>query len=216
MKTSVAYALATFAFFQLLFSVSPFPAFAGEHSSAAKTSSLEDEINLQTDTLAPPLMGAASESPFGRGEGLSLLSPTLEPGYWGNLNYELVGEKSFRLQSRGLKSSAGFFWLFDKPMDLRDRWMEIVYSGIAVPKQVLLRLDSRVPTSDGGFIVPLKNSFEPKSGYFKLPDRQPFSKITKLSFAFDPRFGKDVEMIILDLKVLPEGFDPLKGNDTAA
>ena len=208
----------TFSFVSLLFlyAFTLLPALHAEFSSASKASELEDAAELETDTLAPPLMGAFYNPAPRGGEGLSLLSPANEPGYWGELAYQPVGENSFHLYSRDLKESAGFFWLFDKPRDLRNRWVELVYSGVSVPSQILLSFDSRMPKADGGFIVPLKSSFEPRSGYFKLPNREPFSAIQKLNFAFDPKFGKDVEMMILDLKVMPEGFDPLQGSESAS
>ena len=211
MNKSVTVLFVSLIFFQVVFSLSTSaPARAASPSADSKTSELEDEVHLQKNTLAPPLMGAGLSEGLAFGQALSLLDASFEPGHWGELAFQSEGERSFRLQSRDLKNPAGFFWLFEKPMDLRNRWVEVVYSGMAVPSQVTLNFDSRMPRTDGRFVLPLANSFEPKSGYFKLPDRLPFSKIRKLSFVFDPRYGKDVEMMLLDLKVLPEGADPLK------
>lgn len=196
--------------FSQIFSLMLLTSVGASPSADSRAEDLEDDLEFQQHTLAPPLLGAAFDPGFNFQGGASLFNSDHEPGHWGDLAYEPVGEKSFRLHGRDLKKPSGFFWLFENPQDLRDRWVEIVYSGLSLPSQMALSFDSRMPRKDVDFVVPLKNSFEPKSGFFKLPDRDPFSKITKLGFNFDPKDGKDVEMLLLDLRVLPEGSDPLR------
>jgi hypothetical protein len=185
------------------------PSFALENSEI-KAEQLEQERQISRHTLAQPtLLGnlGLENTSFASG---SLLTPSaFEAGTAGDILFQKIGNTSFRLSYHNLKEDASFFWLFEKPVDMKDRWVQLDYSSVNVPATILLSIDSGLHT-DGIFTLPLENSLKPKSSFFKLPDRAPYNKVDKISLSFPSEAENHTDLLIYDLKLLPEGQSPLE------
>lgn len=165
------------------------------------------------DTVAAPLLlgdpalGALRVT----SKNLSLLDVPHTVGHKGNLVFERDGKAGVRIQYRDLKEEAAFFWLFERPMDLKNRWVRMSYSGLQVPSHVALEFDHDEKRSDSRFDLYLDNSLAPQSVLFKLPEAKPFAQIETLRLIVSPENlkNRNADFAILDLEILPAGTNPL-------
>lgn len=190
---------------------------AATPSASSKIADLEEKYEdssvVEHNTLAAPLL--LGDPVLGGlrvlSKNLSLLDVPHTVGYKGNLLFEENRDKSVRLQYQNLTEEAAFFWLFERPMDLKNRWVRMDYSGLLVPSRVALEFDHDELRADSGFDLFLDGSPATQSVFFKLPDAEPFAEIETLRLVISPDDlkNKSADFAILDLEILPTGADPL-------
>lgn len=175
--------------------------------------SYEDSSVVEHNTLAAPLL--LGDPALGglrvTSKNLSFFDVPHTSGYKGNLQFERKEDGSVRLQYRDLKEEAAFFWLFERPMDLKNRWVRMSYSGLLVPSRVALEFDHDEKRLDSRFNLYLDDSLTPQSVFFKLPDAAPFAEIETLRLVVSPKDlkGRSADFAILDLELLPTDANPL-------
>lgn len=205
--------------FLLLFLVSfAMPLQADEFSSDEKLRELKDygdETTVDQSTLAAPLL--LSQASLGKvtafSRHLSLFDIPHTVGVKGEILYEQRDELGVRLEFRDLKEEAAFFWLFERPMDLRNRWVRVHYSGLRVPSCLKLEFDHDELRSDSQFDLYLENTLIGDTVYFKLPDKTAFAKIETLRLVLDPDSleHNSADFVIHAIELVPAGEDPLGG-----
>lgn len=173
----------------------------------------EDSSVVEHNTLAAPLL--LGDPALGglrvTSKNLSFFDVPHTVGYKGNLLFEQSEDKGVRLQYRDLKEEAAFFWLFERSMDLKNRWVRMSYSGLLVPSRVALEFDHAESRADSNFNLYLDDSLTPQTVYFKLPDAAPFAEIETLRLVVSPEDlkGRSADFAVLDLELLPAGANPL-------
>lgn len=169
------------------------------------------EPSTDENTLAPPLlMGQPHAGNFPENS-FSLFESPFQIGTKGSLVYQKLSGARFRIQSEGLKNEAAIFWLFEKPMDLRDRTVALHTVG-KVPSRIKMFLNYDKGSKDSGFDLFPEDSEKANAVYFKMPDRQDFGEIRSIRFSIDPEITEAAhfDFIILGLNFVPEGEDPIK------
>ena len=203
MKKTITFATA------ILVAITFIPASYAEPSVQSRLQELKKEREVKRNTLSPPLFSGGVFGNVSSIRNLSLLESPYQVGHLGSLDFKKMGETSFRIRYQDLEESASFFWIFEQKLDLRDRWLEIVYSSIVMPTRVDIVVDSKISRKDSTFPLYFENSLKPRKTYFKLPDRMPFSKVKKLRLVFEPEVARDADFMILDMNLLPLGAGPL-------
>ncbi|MDP3920895.1 MAG: hypothetical protein Q8R76_08840 [Candidatus Omnitrophota bacterium] len=174
----------------------------------------QEEQLLASNTIAAPLVTAGRMAePAIAIEGMSLLAKPLTTGHQGALDYQGIAEHGVRIQFRQIKEPVAFFWVFDEPVDLSDRWVRVYYAGPIVPNRLQLKLDHAEVRLDGAFDIYLENSTWTQTVFFKLPRKKTFEAIDSLRLVANPGLLKNssADFWILEVEVLPEGNDPLGG-----
>ena len=173
----------------------------------------DDPKSLEENTIASPLMFSDIPSIPLVGNHVELLSLPHQMGYQGDILYQKLDGDAFRIKFQDLKQKSAFFWVFDSPIDARDRWFRLRYSGIYAPSQMVLSFDHDEDRNDSNFNVFLDPSKDAKAVYFKLPEREGFSKVESLRFILDPEILKEDsgDFMVLGLELLPESDNPLAG-----
>ena len=213
MKTKNFFLIFPFALFSFLItSFIPQPLFA-QHSASAESKLAElnaryrAENQLAGETLSAPL---ASSLPLAAPLNLppeSLLGAAYTPGHEGEIFYEQVSDTTFRLKYLDLETEAFFYFLFEKPQDLRNRWMRLRYSGLKTPHKLTIRLDHAAYRSDTDFAVYPEDTLKPAQLFFKLPDKATFENVKSLGFVIDPSeeaAGRDGDFMILGLDLIED------------
>lgn len=174
---------------------------------------LENDSEIGTNTMAPALMTAWG------GDAVSLPSVSLFTtpfmiGTKGAMQYQMTDDRSYRLRFDSSEGVTSFFMHFDYELDLRNRWVRLSYSGLSAPEKLYVvadRLDEN--RSDARYPIYLERSAKAHDSYFKLPARLPYGKIKTLDFVIDPKDQTDKwgEFTLFDMQVMPQQYDPLKG-----
>lgn len=173
--------------------------------------STDDSSEFEKSALAAPLFSGnlnPALNPFNPLNGSSLLENLYNVSRFGDLEYQQVGDTSFRLRFQVLKEPAGFFWLLNKKLDLRNQWVRIIYSGTFVPEHAFLALNVKKLRADSLFLIYFQHSSMPETSYFKLPANLPEEEIHSLGLVFDAD-EPPADFMIVGLEVLPPGEDPL-------
>lgn len=183
---------------------------AAEDSSDSKIKALQESVAIGQDTLSAPLLLSQPQNLLSPVRG-SLLNQSSSAGFEGDLAYQKLAGDSYRLRYRDLKQAAAFFFLFEKPLDLKDRWVRVHYSGLHIPSHVKLELDHDEMRDDSEFDLYLNQQPQEGSVDFKLPDKEPFGDIHSLRLVMDPELLEDPygDFLILGLELLPAGEGPL-------
>ena len=183
--------------------------------AVASTDPKEEQLaaarELDQNTLAAPLLLSQAAEPWDLPQGTSLLSQPYKIGYEGGLDYQKIADQAYRLRYQDLKKQASFFFLFDKSLDLRDRWVRLRYSGLNAPRRLSLEIDPDELRTDGRLDLYLSASPSIESVYFKLPDKVPYGELDSLHFLILPEDlqSEDGDFLILGLELLPQGGGPL-------
>ncbi|MBI3316409.1 MAG: hypothetical protein HYZ85_00190 [Candidatus Omnitrophica bacterium] len=162
------------------------------------------------NTLAPPLRLAEKPAFVDPLNGISLLKKPLLEGFQGAMTYQALEGSGYRLRFDELSGHASFFLVFEKSLDLRNRWFHLRYAGTGV-NQLAIVFDHDEGRRDRPFFVYLESSVEPENVYFKLPSKFPYSEIHSLRLIANPDFTENhlADFMILGLDLLPEDSDPL-------
>lgn len=213
LKKSLLFAVVAALFFSLNLTapLSAEEAAQEAHSRADKLEDLYDESKeADRNTLAAPLLFSKSPAALPKLRGTSLLKEDYLLGYEGTIDYQMISGVGIRLNYGTLKEKTSFFLVFDKSMDLRNRWVRLVYTGLGAPPRLALEFDHDELRNDSKYYVYLDDSSRPESVLFKLPAKAAYSEIGSLRFVMEPEFAKDAnaDFLILDLEILPEESDP--------
>lgn len=185
--------------------------FRGEATVSEKEKIFGEGRELSTQTLANPLL--LSQTPRDPTEipGTSLLAHPFKFGYQGDLSYRQIEDQVFRLRYEDLEEDSAFFFLFDEPLNLRNRWVRLRYFGEKIPSRLELQVESDLPRSDGRYDLYLAGSDHLESVYFKLPDKTPFGELDSIRLVIHPEEQRDpdADFMILGLELLPAGEGPL-------
>ena len=184
------------------------PLFA--ESASDRLDDLNPQREVNSNTLNPPLLLGALSDGLVNVRGSSLLQSPFEAGHSTGVNFEQVGETGFHLRYKGLNEPANFFWIFEEKLNLSNRWLQIIYSSLAIPETASLVVGTE-SKSDSVFKIAFEDSVKPRAAFFKLPGHDSFSKIEKISIEFPEDKNGTADFMILDLKLLPEGETPFKG-----
>ena len=210
--TSFAILSLVFAFVFLAFS----PCLMSESASSDKLSELgTGDSPVEHNTLAAPLF-LADFNTVGFAGTHSLLREQFTPGTKGDILFQQLADGGIRLRYRALKEEASFFWLFEKGMDLRNRWLRVRYSGLQVPRRVALEFDKGKSRNGSKFLVYLEDTLVGEEIFFKLPDGISFSNVETIRLVINPEdiLRQNGDFVIRDLELLPEGKNPLAGPPT--
>lgn len=102
----------------------------------------DDQNQLKTQTLATPVLSGSVSSALALESPYSIYDLGAEMRFDGDLQYEKLDEEGFRIQLNKSREAASISWLFPEKMDFTNRWFQIRYSGIAIPKKVGLSFDT--------------------------------------------------------------------------
>ena len=166
---------------------------------------LEDEYKISTNTLASPLFLSEGGPELVSSKGISLSENPFLFGYEGDLEYEQMVNGVYRLRYHDLKKEAAFFFLLDEPMDLRNRWFRLRYSGVNLPSRMGLEFDHDELRLDAKFDVYLTKTTAIEGVYFKLPDKGTFSTVDSVRLVVRPEddIEPDADFLILGMELLP-------------
>ncbi|MBI3307527.1 MAG: hypothetical protein HYZ84_06965 [Candidatus Omnitrophica bacterium] len=175
--------------------------YAEDNSAEAKLEALravhQESQQVGENTLAAPLISAAASASITttglaptpveiRSEVESLLRDSTQIGVRGNLVYDQAEGQGVRVHVAREAKESSLFFSFDGSKDLRDRWVRVRYSGLAVPEFLTVRFDADELRRDSDFRIYLENSVQSREVFFKLPGKTSFADIHSLSFVFDP------------------------------
>ena len=223
MKTKISISL--FALTLLFFFATPLK--AQDVSAESKLEALKAEHHstnqVGQNTLAAPLMSATagasvtvttgpipSAMETRRGVVEALFTDSTEIGSKGNLSYDQVAGQGVHVRLTREADQASLFFSFDSSKDLRNRWVRVRYSGMAVPESLTLRFDHDEARREDFKIYP-ENSLESKFIFFKLPDKTSYADIHSMRFVMDPQDQQllDADFMIEGLDVFAAGEEPL-------
>lgn len=167
---------------------------------------------LNQNTLATPLRFAEKPEFINPLSGTSLLSGNVLEGSEGHLAYQAIDGLGYRLRFNELLGRASFFLVFDKPMDIRNRWFRLRYTGIGVPERLALVFDHDEKRNEQ-FFVYLESSTNEEIVYFKLPDTIPYTDIHSVRLIADPELSEAelADFLILGIDILSETENPMAG-----
>ena len=170
-----------------------------------------ETVTSKQNTLESPLLIADTQNQILRTPGQTIFGAPFETGTKGNLLYQQIGRSAFRIQYYQIDEEASVFWRFEKPMDFRNRWFRMHYTGPIVPSHAYLVIDSDKIRNDGKFDVYFENTLTSRFVYFKLPDRMPYSNVKSIRLVMDPDAMETphADFVILNLMLLPQDEDPL-------
>ncbi len=172
---------------------------------------LKSTAEADQSTLVSPLLLSQPSEHFQVPDGTSLLKNPFEVGYEGDLQYEKLSDETFRLRYFDLTRDASFFFVFDKPLNLKDRWVRLRYTGLKLPSHLALELDFEERRSDTHYDLYLDQAPGLGSVYFKLPAKASFEQVDSLRLIMEPDHlaSMDADFMILGLEIVPEGEGPL-------
>lgn len=178
----------------------------------AETASRETDEH----TLANPLLFSDLPALPQLGTTARLLELPAQIGYQGDILYQKLESGGFRIRYDDLKQKSSFFWLLDSPLDARDRWFRLRYTGTYTPLKMILSFDHDETRNDSHFMLFLEPSRGNEDVYFKIPDRIGFKEVESLRFTLDPSsMGESSgDFTILGLDLIPADENPLQSAES--